>query len=425
MSSSEPLVPAEVDLRGMPFMPLDVVRLLDSDLFALSTGDEFKAAIALCCKAWLQVPSASLPSDDRILAHLSGAGARWPKVKSMALRGWSLCADGRYYHPVIAEKTLEAWKGRLRYREKHDNESERQRRHRKQHKAIRDQLREMGEAAPWDTPTGALQEMLQRTLQQRDCLEPVTRTGALPDTGQQRLREGEKEGQGQLLYQKHGHQVNEAEDMHPAEELLGPVDHYDLPAEQAATPLSALPPPHATKRAADHDPLTGFAPFYELYPRHQKRAEAEKAWRRLNPDLELQQILMTALGRHRQQDAWLKDNGQFIPLPASWLNGRQWEDDLEIEPLSLCPVQAIVDLYHQCCPTFDAVTVLDAALRKLIEERWCEHEAQRDLVFWREFFTAASWLTSIYFCGGVYKPYLEALLSRKNFRDIVEGRIHA
>ncbi|MNY19942.1 hypothetical protein D3C86_1533990 [compost metagenome] len=152
---------------------------------------------------------------------------------------------------------------------------------------------------------------------------------------------------------------------------------------------------------------------------------AEKAWRKLNPDFQLQQVLLQALTKHRRQDAWLRDNGRFIPLPATWLNARQWEDELEIEPLSLCPAQAIVDLYHQCCPTFDVVTVLDTAVRTLIEDRWREHEAQQDLGFWQEFFSAASMLSSIYFCGAAGKPYLEALLSRKNFRDIVEGRAHA
>lgn len=113
-----PLLPPEVDLRGMPFMPLDVARLLDSDLFALSSGDEFKAAVALWCKSWTQVPAASLPDDDRVLAHLSGAGARWRSVRPMAMRGWILCADGRWYHSVIADKAREAWAHRLAQRER-------------------------------------------------------------------------------------------------------------------------------------------------------------------------------------------------------------------------------------------------------------------------------------------------------------------
>lgn len=113
-----PLTPPDCDLRDFAYMPLDTARLLDSDLFALATGDEFKAAIALWCKAWAQVPCASLPNDDRVLAHLSGAGAKWKKIKEMALRGFVLCDDGRYYHPVIAEKAAEAWAKKQSYRDR-------------------------------------------------------------------------------------------------------------------------------------------------------------------------------------------------------------------------------------------------------------------------------------------------------------------
>lgn len=111
-----PMTPPDCDLRGLTFMPLDVVRLGDSDLFAISTGAEFKAAVALWCKAWLQVPAASLPNDERVLAHLSGAGPQWRRVRDVALRGWVLCSDGRLYHPVIAEKAIAAFSARIKRR---------------------------------------------------------------------------------------------------------------------------------------------------------------------------------------------------------------------------------------------------------------------------------------------------------------------
>ena len=111
-----PLTPPQSDLRGLPFMPLDTCRLLDSDLFALSTGDGFKCAVALWCKAWQQVPAGSLPHNDRVLAHLSGAGGRWPTLRANALHGWVVCSDGRLYHPVIAQKANQAWKARLAQR---------------------------------------------------------------------------------------------------------------------------------------------------------------------------------------------------------------------------------------------------------------------------------------------------------------------
>lgn len=121
----DPMVPAEVDLRGFEFMPLDTTRLLDSDLFALSTGDEFKAAVALWCKSWHQVPAGSLPADPRVLAHLSGAGARWAKVRAIALRGWVECSDGRLYHPLIAEKAVDAWESRLKHEARREAERKR------------------------------------------------------------------------------------------------------------------------------------------------------------------------------------------------------------------------------------------------------------------------------------------------------------
>jgi len=115
---SEPPVPPDCDLRDFPFLPLEVRRLLDSDLFALSSGEEFKAAVALLCKAWQQIPAASLPDDDRVLAHLSGAGRRWPKVKTMALRGFVKCSDGRLYHPVLTVKALDAWERKKAQRQR-------------------------------------------------------------------------------------------------------------------------------------------------------------------------------------------------------------------------------------------------------------------------------------------------------------------
>lgn len=115
---TDPLTPPDCDLRGFAYMPLDTARLLDSDLFALASGDEFKAALTLWCKAWQQVPAASLPDDDRVLAHLSGAGAKWRKVRDMALRGFVRCSDGRLYHPHLAEKALVSWGKRQSYKDR-------------------------------------------------------------------------------------------------------------------------------------------------------------------------------------------------------------------------------------------------------------------------------------------------------------------
>lgn len=108
----EPLTPVDCDLREYPFMPLEVRRLLTSETWILGTGDERAAALALWAESWHQVPAASLPNNDRMLAHLSQCRT-WKRVKAHVLRNWVACADGRLYHPTVAEKALEGWIGKL------------------------------------------------------------------------------------------------------------------------------------------------------------------------------------------------------------------------------------------------------------------------------------------------------------------------
>lgn len=103
-------------------MPLDVVRLRDSDLAANEPPEACWAAVLLWAAAWHQVPAASMPDDERWIAKAAGYVARgkidkaWCEIKSGAMRGFILCSDGRWYHPVVAEKAREAWNGKLKQR---------------------------------------------------------------------------------------------------------------------------------------------------------------------------------------------------------------------------------------------------------------------------------------------------------------------
>lgn len=104
----DPLVPPDLDLKAYPKMPLAFRRLFASDTWILGNPEERCAALALWCESWHQIPASSLPDDDRVLAVLSQSGARWKRLKAHAMRGWVLCADGRWYHPVVAELAVEA-----------------------------------------------------------------------------------------------------------------------------------------------------------------------------------------------------------------------------------------------------------------------------------------------------------------------------
>lgn len=71
-----------------------------------------------------------------------------------------------------------------------------------------------------------------------------------------------------------------------------------------------------------------FDDFWKAYPKKVSKTSALKAWNKLKPDDNLVREILTALENQKQSSQWQKDNGDFIPYPAKWLNERRWEDDI-------------------------------------------------------------------------------------------------
>lgn len=68
-----------------------------------------------------------------------------------------------------------------------------------------------------------------------------------------------------------------------------------------------------------------------MYPKKKSKANAVRAFNKLKPDEELLQTMLTAIEAQKSTQEWKKDNGQFIPMPATWLNSRRWEDEIPIQ----------------------------------------------------------------------------------------------
>ncbi len=76
---------------------------------------------------------------------------------------------------------------------------------------------------------------------------------------------------------------------------------------------------------------SSFERFWAAYPKKTAKQQALKAWQKLKPDKALIDVILSSLERQKRSVQWTKDNGQYIPYPATWLNGRRWEDITEVE----------------------------------------------------------------------------------------------
>jgi hypothetical protein len=74
-----------------------------------------------------------------------------------------------------------------------------------------------------------------------------------------------------------------------------------------------------------------FDQFWAAYPKRVARKDAMKAWQQVHGARHLDAIL-AALDWQRQQESWVKDGGQYIPLGASWLRGERWTDEPMTQP---------------------------------------------------------------------------------------------
>lgn len=71
-----------------------------------------------------------------------------------------------------------------------------------------------------------------------------------------------------------------------------------------------------------------FEKFWSCYPRKEGKQKARAAFEKVTAPLD---ILLEALEQHKKSSQWCKDNGQFIPHPATWLNGKRWEDQMPMD----------------------------------------------------------------------------------------------
>ncbi|MCD8143930.1 MAG: hypothetical protein LUD79_01085, partial [Oscillospiraceae bacterium] len=76
--------------------------------------------------------------------------------------------------------------------------------------------------------------------------------------------------------------------------------------------------------------VVSFDEFWAAYPRRAGKKDAAKAWGQIKPGRDLADRIIAGVERWNQSEQWTKDNGRFIPYPATFLRGERWNDEVTV-----------------------------------------------------------------------------------------------
>jgi hypothetical protein len=97
----EPPYPAEFKLNKYTF-DLDIARVNRSKTWCRCPPEHRPWLLQIWAQSWLSEPPGSWENDDYIIANAIGMNPEtFIALKTILMRGWYLCQDGRLYHPYL------------------------------------------------------------------------------------------------------------------------------------------------------------------------------------------------------------------------------------------------------------------------------------------------------------------------------------
>lgn len=96
-----------------------------------------------------------------------------------------------------------------------------------------------------------------------------------------------------------------------------------VPVIQSESNPNTNPNPNPIQSARE----AAFEAFWDSYPRKVGKQAAKKAFDKVSVPVK---TLVDAVERQKCSAQWRKENGRFIPNPATWLNQGRWEDEVSV-----------------------------------------------------------------------------------------------
>ncbi|MEY2342096.1 hypothetical protein AB4090_08315 [Acidithiobacillus sp. IBUN Pt1247-S3] len=417
----DPLVPADCDLRRFPYMPIDINRLFDSRFHAICNDAEWRAGVTLWLKSFHQVPAASLPENDVELCRLAELGRdmkTWLKVKDKALHGWVLCADHRWYHPLIAEKANEAydtkqmrkkaaearWTGKGQARESVESgggqgvgnqQPDRAPNVPEGVKSLRqspERIYNRSKPENW-TDSKTSDEKPDQPSKTESCITDAQ----MVSTNNIRLKQSGIDGESvEKQDDSESHDGESAMQVHQQVHSTSTAGADPCAVQEQCTTTSTCNPeaeqmqckregyrkgynttagiPTHTGHSQSERPVgvrenpSCFEQFWTAYPKKIAKAGALKRWKVQQLDALIAPILADLSDRIQRDPAWQRG---FIPNPTTYLNQERWNDEI---PASPSPVEHThgTDQQHTAPRNLSAVERV-----RLASTAWAEREERR------------------------------------------------
>lgn len=113
-----------------------------------------------------------------------------------------------------------------------------------------------------------------------------------------------------------------------------PQDSIDKDSIDKDSLIPPIVPPKGDAKPTRMEVLgERFERFWKVYPRKTGKGLAERSFIKYEPTEELTEQMIAKVREMAQTYDWQRDEGKYIPMPATWLNQKRWED--ETNPVNL------------------------------------------------------------------------------------------
>lgn len=100
------------------------------------------------------------------------------------------------------------------------------------------------------------------------------------------------------------------------------LNNVTAPADSLLLITDSLKPKQSVAKSKNYEDYPDFLEFWSAYPRKDDKKKSFEAWLKHKPNID---VVLNTLSWQKQTEQWTKNNGKYIPLGETYINGHRWE----------------------------------------------------------------------------------------------------